>query len=898
MKKARKNISIKKTVIIVFILAMLLSIGSIGWLIFASWLSSAEQTTESIAETISSNINEQVSVLMKVPYHVNEINHNIIENGILEMSDENLRSKFFVGVLSSHGEEIYSFSFGAANGEYYGARRNEQGIIEIMKNNADTGGNSWYYSVNDDMTAGELVVQAGPFDPRTRTWYKAAKEAGGPVLSPVYKHFIMDDLAISAAWPIYDDNGELQGVLGTHMLLSGIGAHLEETVKGYEGYAIIIENNTGDFIANSMGIDNFTVLSDGSIHRSNIAEIENSDIRKAYEYYSNNKNSQFVYNGDNEKLFVNSNEFHMDGFDWILISAVPNSHLMKNVMSSIYWTVFLVFFALIISAIIYDIVTDRLLNPIGDLLFVSDALSSGDLSKRVDVVRNDEIGSISVSLNKVADKMEFLINNLEASVRQRTEELNKANLTLEENRNRLQLILNSTAEAIYGIDLHGNCTFCNISCVKMLGYKSQEDLLGKNMHWQIHHSRRDKTPFPIDECKIIQTISQARGFDADDEVFWRADGTFFDVEYHSYPQIRNDKVIGGVITFLDITERKQREAEIQYLNCHDTLTGLQNRRCLEDNIVKVDVPENLPLSVIFADINGLKMTNDIFGHAAGDELIKKSAEILLQSCREEDVIARIGGDEFIILLPKTSRENAEKILSRIISGFSNARVAAIKCSISLGLDTKTDENRSIEEIMANAENAMYKDKTINRQTINKEIIDTIVETLHSRSLREKQHSVAVSRLCGKIGSAFNLPEPEIAKLKRAGFLHDIGKIILDESILSKETLTEEELLKMQQHSVVGYRILNLFDDTLDLAEYVYSHHEHWDGSGYPRGLKGEQIPLLSRVVSIVESYERALNRGELSLPERKQMASTVIREGAGKRFDPEIARLFLDIMEY
>ena len=215
MKKARKNISIKKTVIIVFILAMLLSIGSIGWLIFASWLSSAEQTTESIAETISSNINEQVSVLMKVPYHVNEINHNIIENGILEMSDENLRSKFFVGVLSSHGEEIYSFSFGAANGEYYGARRNEQGIIEIMKNNADTGGNSWYYSVNDDMTAGELVVQAGPFDPRTRTWYKAAKEAGGPVLSPVYKHFIMDDLAVSAAWPIYDDNGELQGVLGT-----------------------------------------------------------------------------------------------------------------------------------------------------------------------------------------------------------------------------------------------------------------------------------------------------------------------------------------------------------------------------------------------------------------------------------------------------------------------------------------------------------------------------------------------------------------------------------------------------------------------------------------------------------------------------------------------------------
>lgn len=489
------------------------------------------------------------------------------------------------------------------------------------------------------------------------------------------------------------------------------------------------------------------------------------------------------------------------------------------------------------------------------------------------------------------------LNNLEAKVKERTEELNKANLALVENKNQLQLLLNSTAEAIYGIDLNGRCTFCNISCIKMLGYNSQEELLGKNIHMQIHHDRRDGTPSDIDECKIFQSIKLGKGFEADDEVFWRADGTYFDVEYHSYPQISNGEVVGGVITFMDITDRKKREEEIQYLSCHDILTGLHNRRCFEEDLVKMDIEDNLPLSIIFADINGLKLTNDIFGHAAGDKLIKKSSEILMQSCRENDVIARVGGDEFIILLPKTSDENAKRILSRISSGLLNTRVAAIKCSISLGSDTKTSMDQSLEEIMANAENAMYKDKTSNRKSINKDIIDTIIDSLHSKSTGEKEHSIAVSELCGEIGSALHLAEPEINKLKRAGYLHDIGKIKLDESIFSKETPLEKESEQMQQHPAVGYRILNLFDDTLDLAEYVYNHHEGWDGNGYPRGLKGEQIPLISRIISIAETYDRVLNKGELSIAERKRAAIGAIKEGIGKQFDPQIAELFVRMMD-
>ena len=893
-KNYKKNLPIRVVIIIVFLLAMILSISSIGYLIFTNWLSSANQTTESIADETNKSIYNEIYAFLQVPLQINEVNSKIISNGILDLSDVNLRDKFFAGALSSYTSEIYSFSYGVANGEYYGARRNNNGVVEIMRNNAGTGGNSWYYSVNDDMTSRNLVFQAGQFDPRTRAWYQAAVEAGESTFSPVYKHFVMDDLTVSAAWPIYSNDGELKGVLGVHMLLSDMGSYLQDMVSKYNGFAVIIEKRSGDLIANSMDLDNFTVLQDGTLKRHNIDEISN--IRQAYEQYRSNRDPDFLYKGENENLFINVHEVHLAYLDWVVISAIPEELLVSKVKKSIHLTILLVVLALLLSLLIYYAAASRLLKPMADLMKVSEALSSGDLSKRVAIVRNDEIGRISRSLNKVADKMQFLINNLEATVKERTEELHRANETLAENKNQLRLILDSTAEGIFGIDLEGKCTFCNDSCIKILGYK-EEELLGENIHRKIHHSHANGVQFPIEDCKLFHSIKQGKKVHSDDEKFWRADGTSFEVEYHAYPQIINNQVIGAVVTFMDITERRKREEDIQYLSCHDMLTGLHNRSCFEDHRKKVDIPENLPLSVIFGDLNGLKMTNDIFGHAAGDALIKKSSEILRHCCPENALIARIGGDEFIILLPKTNKENVEKLLSRIKSGFLNERVAAIKCSISLGCETKTSEEQSLEEIMTNAENMMYKDKTIHRTSVNKEIIETIIETLHSKLPDEKRHSIVVSQLCGDIGNALHLPEPSISKLKRAGYMHDLGKIVLDESIFFNETWTEEEFIKIQQHPIIGYRILNLFDDTLDLAEDVYGHHERWDGKGYPRGLKGDEIPLLSRIISIAEVYERILNSENGSSDERKKKAIEAIKEGSSKNFDPVITQLFAQLIE-
>lgn len=896
MRKGKLNLSIKNIILLIFIIALFIAVILFGTLIFTNWTTSAKTGAVRIADDVNEDIYNRVLAFIEEPYNNNEVNHKIIENGMLDLADEKQRDQFFVDVLESQTNEIYSFSYGTSAGEYYGARRNQDNVIEIMRNNEDTGGNSWYYSVNEDRTAGDLVVRAGQFDPRTRAWYKAALATEGAIFSPLYKHFVMNDLTVSAAWPIYNDSGGLDGVLGTHLLLSDIGTYLSDIVDEYQGTAIIFEKESRALVANSFGMPDFTVLEDGTLKRYEIADVDKPVIQNVFKHYKEDNQLEQIVKGEDGNFFINMKEIQMAGIDWVIMSAIPESLFMTDVIKTMVWAGFLAILFLIGSILIYRLVMQKYLKPMKTLLQVSGELAAGDLSKRVPIVRDDEIGLISESFNNVADKIQVLINHLDTTVQKRTRELEIANRALKESKEEFRLILDSAVEGIYGIDLKGKCTFCNISCIKTLGYHDQTDLLGENMHWKIHHTRPDGTAFPAEECKILNTFIKGQGSHVEDEVLWRADGTFFYAEYFSYPQIKNGKIIGAVITFNDISQRKQTEAEIKYLACYDPLTGLQNRRCFEENSVKIDKVDNLPLAVIFADINGLKMTNDIFGHLAGDELIKKSAEILKRSLREEDLIARIGGDEFVILLPQTTRENAEKMLTRIKSEFMDTRVKAIKCSISLGLDSKQHANEILADIIANAENAMYKEKVLKRNTINQDMIETIIETLHLRSPKEKQHSIAVSKLARELGLALQLRETEISKLARAAYLHNIGKIVVDDDLLNKEILSDEEFEKMQDHPTVGYRILNLFDETVGLAEYVYAYQERWDGSGYPRQLKGQQIPLLSRIIALVEGYNQMLNNGGFSLKEGKEAALQFIKDGAGQQFDPQIVTTFVELL--
>ncbi|NLX84775.1 MAG: diguanylate cyclase [Synergistaceae bacterium] len=538
---------------------------------------------------------------------------------------------------------------------------------------------------------------------------------------------------------------------------------------------------------------------------------------------------------------------------------------------------------------------DKMLKPIESLNTSTKKFTDGDFTERARIFREDEIGSLARTFNELAETITRLVKNLETKVKERTTDLEKTNGVLQENKEQLKLILDSTAEGIYGIDTEGRCTFCNESALNMLGYESQSEVLGKNMHLQIHHTKPDGTLFPASECRILQTFKKGKGVSVNDEVFWRKDKTSFDVRYSSYPQHINKVLIGAVVTFMDNTEQKKSEEHIKYLTYHDPLTDIHNRLFFEEEIKRIDKENVLPVSVIFGDLNGLKLTNDIFGHSAGDQLLKDAASAFRKASKETGVAARIGGDEFALILPSCDDKKTDRIMADIKHAFEEVHSKEIIGSISLGASTKTSPEQGLAEIIETAENNMYRDKTMDRKRNNKRMITKIISQLHKRSLTEKKHSENVSALSKKIASEMGLPEAQINRIAENGYFHDIGKIILDDNLLNKhKNFTKEEYREMQQHSVAGYRILNLFDETIDLADGVLSHHEHWDGTGYPKGIKGEEIPLSSRIISVAESFDAITNDyGDKSRTLQEAIAD--IKKYSGIKYDPAVVDAFINV---
>lgn len=190
---------------------------------------------------------------------------------------------------------------------------------------------------------------------------------------------------------------------------------------------------------------------------------------------------------------------------------------------------------------------------------------------------------------------------------------------------------------------------------------------------------------------------------------------------------------------------------------------------------------------------------------------------------------------------------------------------------------------------------MYREKTLDGKRVRSGMLDDIMESLFRRSPREKLHSQNVFRISGQIATSMNLSETAIRKIRDIGYYHDIGKIILDKNILNKVTeLSHEEKEIMKKHTMIGYRILNLFNETMDIAEVVLAHHERWDGQGYPKGLKGEEIPLYARIISVAEVYDAMTNRVDGNNLSHEEAIEN-IKSKAGSNYDPGVVKAFLEI---
>lgn len=367
----------------------------------------------------------------------------------------------------------------------------------------------------------------------------------------------------------------------------------------------------------------------------------------------------------------------------------------------------------------------------------------------------------------------------------------------------------------------------------------------------------------------------------------------------------NNNIYGVYIASRDIIKKEARplyneedmkkQKEIMYISYHDSLTGLYNRRYYKENLSKLDISENYPLTIVISDINGLKLINDAFGNGAGDKLLVSAANIISDSCRKTDLVARIGGDEFIIVMPNTNRIEAEKIIDKINKETKKITVESIELSISFGFETKNEINEDINKIYKSAEDLMYRIKLIETPSKGSGTIETILNTLYEKDKSSEIHSRVVSNISEKIALAYGMDRQDVNEVKTAGLLHDIGKIIVPISILTKKgKLTSEEYNLIKKHSEIGFRILKSAYEMKNIMNIVLNHHERWDGLGYPRGIKAAEIPLQSRIIAIADTFDAMTSKRTYGKIHTNEQALAEIVRCSGTQFDPKLVQVFVD----
>jgi len=377
------------------------------------------------------------------------------------------------------------------------------------------------------------------------------------------------------------------------------------------------------------------------------------------------------------------------------------------------------------------------------------------------------------------------------------------------------------------------------------------------------------------------------------------DGSVKMVDVYASPiRYMGKKALYSVV--VDASDREAAYARIEDLNIRDFLTGIYNRNYYERARKELDTDAFLPLSVIVADINGVRLINESYGAAAGDALIKETAGLLRGCMREGDVLARTGGDDFSILLPNTDRVTASAMLHKIAEA-CDARNAALsdeafKISLSLGYGAKEGPDEPFGAAEQDADAFMRKRKLLERMSHLNATFNSIMATLDVKSHETETHARRIAWLTGMMAEKLGLAQQDTDNLRLFSLLHDIGKIGVPDSILNKPgRLTPDEWAVMQKHTVIGKNIAMTVPDLEGIAEYILCHHERWDGSGYPQGLKGEQIPLLSRILALADAFDAMTGERVYRDPTSREEALWEIGRCAGTQFDPELAKLFVTL---
>lgn len=350
--------------------------------------------------------------------------------------------------------------------------------------------------------------------------------------------------------------------------------------------------------------------------------------------------------------------------------------------------------------------------------------------------------------------------------------------------------------------------------------------------------------------------------------------------------------IKGILHELQLSHEK-----MSYISTHDTLTKAYNRTYFEQYMQEMSQKPHRKMGVFICDIDGLKLANDLAGHAYGDELLQHLAGSLRKACPDPALLFRMGGDEFLIIVEETEENTLHQIKQRIrrnVEEDGSRFRYIVPLSVSVGYAILDTAKSTLKEAIKTADNLMYREKLLHTQSRRSGLVQTLRSALEARDHITEGHARRLQALAVALARRVGVPEQRLPDLQLFAEFHDVGKIGISDAILFKQgPLTPDEWSEMQTHCEIGFRIAQSTTDLLPISLLILKHHEWWNGAGYPLGLAGEDIPIECRILAIVDAFDAMTNERPYRNALTAKHAIGELTSCAGRQFDPELVKVFV-----
>ncbi len=710
----------------------------------------------------------------------------------------------------------------------------------------------------EKFASGTKLLQ--PLDAGEQPYFQEAK-AGRSVVSCLLSSQALEKPVVVFSQPAQASNGRFVGALLVVVNADSVLSMMEKVQPVMSGTLYLVSS------------DNLVLTS----AKEPLAAWKNSDFFE-----------EMRISGEGIRRYQQGEEEYLQAYQkaelggWLVVNEIPWRVVIRPINEFLQWLLLVMTGILFLSGFLIWYFSKTLEGPVQALVEGAKRVQAGEYTQPVEL---QEGGLVPKEMHSLCDSFNIMTGVIQEQM-ELLQEFHRLSTEAEQLLQKYRLLSEHATDIILFVRTSDQQIIEVNKAAEVAYGKTRQELLTSSLH-DLYPARQEILAWDKIRRNSTKPVVE--------EVHRRSDDSLFFVEV-SVQQLAGELQDLVVFIVRDVSERKEFEQKLRRASFHDQLTGLYNRFFFEFEMERLKKEGRGPLGILVCDVDGLKLVNDTLGHAAGDDLLRSVAWVLRRSLREQDLLFRIGGDEFVAFLPEMEEGGVSGVQQRIVNVVQehNERTLALPLFISCGWSWRHESPLPLETMFREADDAMYSSKSRQRNQTRQGMLQMFEKTLRISEPIAAEHMEEVALKLQRLGAALGMEETEFERLRRLGRYHDLGKVAIPMEILNKrELLSPSEWKEIRKHAEIGGRIAQQMPDLMDLAEAIRHHHECWDGSGYPDGLAGVAIPLLSRMIAIVDAFDAMQRPRSYREAKSKAEAMEELRSLAGTQFDPELVEVFL-----